>query len=155
MDCNHHFSKFSVHSLKNFGIFWQLLSDIIRSNKNVNQNSPVLLYFEPLIHHNIHTTELISPVFNCFNEELHIFSLSFHSHQIEGVSIQNFHHIIQWAENIVFLVHVKQENLLCPVALNDSEFLVDFEFLLCDIDDFFDLWFELVQLEIQNFTEGK
>jgi hypothetical protein len=80
------------------------------------------------------------------DEIFHILALSFHTHKIEGVSIENFHHVIKGAKDIVFLVSIEDEDLLSPVALDNLELLVDLELLLGNINDLLDFWLQLIEL---------
>ena len=155
MSGNHHFCEFTVHCLEYLGIFWQLLPDILRANKDIDENSPVLLHLQPLIDHDIDPSEFFSPALHCLDEVLHILALCFHTHEVEGVGIENFHHVVESTEYIVFLVGVEDEDLLGPVALDNFELLVDLELLLGDINDLLDFWLQLVELESQDIIEAE
>ena len=139
MCSNHHLSELSVNSFENFRILGKLLPDIFWSNKDIDQNTPIFLHFKPLINHHINSAEFLPPVLDSSDKVLYVFALCLHSHQVQWVCVKNLHHIVKWSDDIVLLVSVKCENLFGPVALNDLEFLVDFELLLSYINDLLNL----------------
>jgi hypothetical protein len=53
------------------------------------------------------------------------------------------------------VIGFKLEDLFCPIALDDSEFLVDFELLLSYVDYFFHFGFELMEFELEDLVEGE
>ena len=153
MSSDHHLSEFTMHGLKHLGIFRQLLPDIFGSHKDVNQNTPVLLHFEPLINNHINSSEFITPVLNSVNEILDILSLCFHAHEVESVGIKHFHHVVKGGKDVVLLVLIKEEYLFGPVALDDLELLVNLELLLSNINNFLYFLLQLVEFESQDIVE--
>lgn len=87
MGRDHHFGELTVNGFKDFSLLRQLLPDVVTADKNVNENSPVLLHLQPLINHNVYSPEFLSPVLDNVDEELDVFPLSFHPHQIQRVGI--------------------------------------------------------------------
>jgi len=152
---NHHLSELSVDSFENFGVFGQLLPDIFRSHEDVDQDSPVLLHFEPFVDHYVHSSQFLSPALHGGDEILDVLALRLHSHQIEGVGVQDLHHVVEGGEDEVLFVVIEGEDLFGPVALDDFKFFINFELFLGDIDDLFHLGLQFVQLESQNVIEAE
>jgi len=71
-----------MYSFKYFSILGELLSDILWTNEDIDQNTPVFLNFQPFINNNIYSSKFISPIFDSSNKVLYVFTLCFHSHKI-------------------------------------------------------------------------
>lgn len=84
---SHHVLEFLINTFEDLSIFRKLHTDIFRKKENVIENLPILLNLKPFIDNNINTTKLITPVFDSIVEEFNIFTLGFHTHQIERVLI--------------------------------------------------------------------
>lgn len=148
MGSDHHFCEFSMDSLEDLSLLRELLSDVITADEYINEDSPVLLDFEPLIDHNVDSTQFLSPVLNNVNKELDVFALGLHSHQIQGVGIQDLHHIVQGGKYIILFVHIKLENLFGPILFDNSQFLVNLKLFLSDIYNLLHFRLQFVELQL-------
>ncbi len=64
--------------------------------------------------------------------------------------IEQFHHIVHTFEDLGSIFKLLElKDLPIPIRLNLLEFLFNFRFVLCLVDDFVDLVFESIQLDFK------
>ena len=110
---------------------------------------------EPFIDDIVHFSELLAPVLHRFDEELDIFALTLHAHEFHGVLVELLHHKIQRHKDLSVIVVFKLELELVPSDFDILQLLLDLSFLLSHVNQFVDLGFEQVKLEVQHILEAE